>query len=569
MIRAGRSYRLASLLSLGILAACSSGSSSPPDGGTPDGGMPDAGSPDGGSPDGGNPTTFPTTADSITATPNGARSDPEGVAPPASSTTKLTWYDAAGAPRSLILGGYLYQYDFQFTGGTSDLSAVTSVSANDDAYGHPGFGYVVSHNTQTGNSPLGKVNAPSATTATVFSGAHHAVYRVTLTYDRDKEAGGEGIQIPVVIDWFVATGRDHPVWAVTWKMGQAANPNAVSFDSYRMDTRGPYGSLNFDGAASRSLGDEIGGVAWGDAQKRFVTTSSPLTMQASWDYSQDNDVAFTRAWTTHTNAEMGIVQTRTGDGQMGYPDRVAGRERGVTSADAFLDKGDCTGFGDSRVYSMPCVDGWPYQLMNYDWEGATPLDQSTGTKLIAWGSPYGFLGASTFDGFGGSADGRGDRSYSTFIVLGPECRWSVGGTCDQPGVVQDAIAEVEALNSAQLAVSHGALVTEAPKGPGASQTKALSQGYDDTYATYQLDAASDGQVALTFSPASAKPIQAPIFVVHHFTGMTLPTVKVDGVAVTVNAGDQTSGAFASLEGDTLWVTLNRTVSQPTQVKISP
>ena len=65
-----------------------------------------------------------------------------------------------------------------------------------------------------------------------------------------KSDGGFGIQIPVVIEWFIATGRDHPVWAVTWKMGEAANPQNRNFDDYRMDVRGPYGSLNFDGAAN-------------------------------------------------------------------------------------------------------------------------------------------------------------------------------------------------------------------------------------------------------------------------------------------------------------------------------
>src|SRR5262249_55499022 len=158
-------------------------------------------------------------------------------------TSVITWKDSRNADRTMTLSGYLYQYDLTFNDGNNDVSR----SANDDAFGHAGFGYVVSHNTQTGNSPLGKVNAP-AVTATRFAGGHHAIHHVELLYDRDAEPDGLGIKIPVVIEWLVATGRDHPVWSVTWKTGGTSNPNAVDFDVYRMDTRGPYGSLNFDGA---------------------------------------------------------------------------------------------------------------------------------------------------------------------------------------------------------------------------------------------------------------------------------------------------------------------------------
>jgi hypothetical protein len=92
-------------------------------------------------------------ANSITSLPGGTRNDPEGVAP--SGAVKLiTWKDSRNANRTMTLGAYLYQYDFSFDDGQQ----VTTRSANDNAYGHPGFGYVVSHNTQTGNSPLGKAN---------------------------------------------------------------------------------------------------------------------------------------------------------------------------------------------------------------------------------------------------------------------------------------------------------------------------------------------------------------------------------------------------------------------------
>jgi hypothetical protein len=510
----------------------------------------------------------------IRATAGPGRSDPEGIAPPSSSVTNLSWKDSRGADRTAVLGGYLYQYDFTFAGGAPDPTLVTTRSANDDAFGHPGFGYVVSHNAANGNSPIGKANAPSRAQTTVLAGGHHAIHRVELVYDRDKEGGGNGIKIPVVIDWFVATGRDHPVWAVTWRMGAATNPGGVDFDAYRMDTRGPYGSLNWDGAPNRGAGDAIGGVAWGDFGLRFTTTDAQLILDSPWTYDTPNSVAFTQAWTATVNAEMGIVQTRPGDKSMGYPDRVLGRERDNTSGGNYLDKRDCTGFGDNRTYSVPCVGGWPYQLMNFDWDPASgkPAREPTSTKLIAWGTPYGWLGASAFDlfDFSAMADGRGDRSYATFVVAGPKCRYTAGGACDQPGDVALALAAVDALGSATVTgVAPGSLVAQVPRGPGASDLKTIANGYDDTYGVYTL-AAAGNQVAFTFTPAGGKPVKNPIFRIQGFTAARLPTIAAGSAPVTINTGASDSGAFVSVDtaANELWVTLNRTVTGATAISIA-
>lgn len=496
------------------------------------------------------------------------RSDPEGIADD-SEAQKVTWRDAAGRERSLTLSGYLHQYDLSFLQGRSFVAG----SANDDAYGHPGFGYVVSHNTETGNSPLGKANVPTAVSTRVFSGGHHAIHRVELVYDRDKEGGGRGLKIPVVIDWFVATGRDHPVWAVTWKLDQLSNPQGVDLNAYRMDTRGPYGSLNFDGSPNKG-GEAIGGVAWGDSQYAFNTSAALLTLNAAWTYDQPNTVNFVRAWTETSNTEMGIVQTREGDKELGYGERVVGRERGSTSAKAYLNKGDCTGVGDPRNYSMPCISGWPYQMMNYDWDPnstAKPAD-STGTKLMGWGSAYGYLGASSFDLFdySGMGDGRGERSYGTFIVLGPKCNYGAGAACDEPGSVQQTLKHVEALGAATVSeVQTGMLATELPRGPGASSTRQVVNGYNDSYAAFYLRAAQN-RVTFKFAPTAGQPVERPIFVVQGY-GAALPKVSVDGVAVTVNTGDMQSGAFVSLDqaSKELWITLNRSVAAPIAVSIEP
>jgi hypothetical protein len=271
---------------------------------------------------------------------------------------------------------------------------------------------------------------------------------------------------------------------------------------------------------------------------------------------------------------MGLVETRPADKEMGYPDRVYGRERGNTSAAAYLNKGDCTALGDARTYVVPCVTGWPYQLMNYDWDpsGGKPATEATGTKLIAWGSPYGWLGASNSDLFdySGTVDARGDRSFATFIVLGPHCRFS-GGVCDQPGDVADTVHVVEALAGATIGnVTAGSVVSQVPKGPGATEMKTIVNGYDDTYAAWYLSA-SNNQVAFTFTPAGGQPVKNPIFVVQNYLAARLPSVTAGGLSLSVNDGTATSGALVSFDASRseLWVTVNRTVSAATDVQIMP
>ena len=508
-------------------------------------------------------------SNSITQAPGGTRTDPEGVAA-SEAVTNLTWKDARGASRTMALGSYLHQYDFSFDDGKQ----VVQRSANDDAWGHEGFGYVVSHSV-TGNSPLGKSNAPTKVETTIFTGGHHALHHVELTYDRDKEAGGYGIKIPVVIEWMVATGRDHPVWSVTWKMGTATNPSSKDFTTtYAMDVRGPYGSLNWDGAASRGAGDAIGGVAWGDYLYRFLSNGPELNLNSTWTYNTGNFVNFDRAWTENVNAEMGIVQTKGLDVSFPRGDRVAYSERGFTSADAYPGKGDCKSFGaDARVYTMPCVDAWPYQMMNYDWENpAKPITEGTGTKLMAWGSNYGWLGGTTYKAFDGGStlDGRGDRAYATFIVLGPKARYSAGsGMYDQPGDVMTMVSEVEALSLATITnVGPGSVAMQAPKGPGASENKTLVNGYNDTYAAFYLNAVGD-QVKFTLTPDVGAKIETPVFVIENFTSRSIPAILVNGAAVTVNTGTADAGAFVSINeaGNELWVTVNREITAATTVEI--
>lgn len=513
----------------------------------------------------------------IAAVPSGMKTDPEGVAG-TDNVTQITWTDSRNLARTLTLGAYLHQYDFS----VDDHKQVSRRIVNDNALGHPGFGYVVSQ-TPTTTALLGKVNPPTGMETAVFQGGHHAIHRVEMIYDRDRAGGTSGIKVPVVIEWLVANGRDHPVWAVTWKMSEVTNPNNINFVNdpdpdhpYYMDTRGPFGSLNFDGAASPDKGDLIGGVAWGDCGFKFSTTDDQLTMNSPWTYNTPNAVNFTQTWTKTVNAEMGIVETRTSDSTMGNPDRVVGRERGHTSKQSFPKKKNCTDCGgDTRKYVMPCDERWPYQLMNLDWDFTQdkPLDEATSTKLIGWGSPYGWLGAQSFGLFDGSgiADGRGDRSYATFVVLGLKSRFDRETGLPDPnqGDVASTIRAVEALAAATINnVTSGALNTQVPKGPGITDTKSVVNGYNDTYATYHLSASAN-RVAFTFIPAPGQPVRNPIFVIAGYTAQKCPMIRINGTSIAVNTATG-SGAFASVNMATreLWVTVIGTISSPINVQVS-
>ncbi|MEI6126037.1 MAG: hypothetical protein WCQ99_05725 [Pseudomonadota bacterium] len=210
--------------------------------------------------------------------------------------------------------------------------------------------------------------------------------------------------------------------------------------------------------------------------------------------------------------------------------------------------------------------------MNYDWgpSSGKPVGEATGTKLMAWGTPYGWLGASSFDLFDYSAkaDWQGDRSYATFIVLGPKCRFS-GVVCDQEGDVDITLHAVEALLSTTISnVTAGSLVTQAARGPGATQMKTITNGYNDTYTAYYLSA---GQAAFRFTPAGDKPVKNPIFVIQNYTALQLPKISADGSALSVNTGAADSETFVSINTSAreLWVTLNKTLTAGTDIRITP
>ena len=322
------------------------------------------------------------------------------------SVNCVSWIDAQDKARSVNLGSYLYAYTIK--GENSN----TRYEATDDAVGHPGFGYLVSHNTQNGNSPLGSMMPPAAINTTVFAGANHSIHQIKMNYVRDYEGGGNGIKIPTIIEWLVVAGQNNPIWSVNWQMDKVINPKNINFNSYRMDTRGPYGSIGWDGKkASQGNSELVKMVEWGAGGKKFVATQNDgIRSSTPWTYNETALLNYNKARPVTSPLEFGLVQTQA-DLFMGYQDGVGG----------ILDKTSQQGVAcPSENTVMPCSWAWPYQMMQFSGPYGNFSSSPTTGKIMAWGSPYGYLGSNSFYNFlyTDSQSGKNQRKYATSIVWG-------------------------------------------------------------------------------------------------------------------------------------------------------
>ena len=483
---------------------------------------------------------------------------------------QYTWYDSACKPRSVALarndaskGGNAKQFTYVLANGTTRI-------VNPGANGAGGFGYVVAHLSNPSfasaygknDSPLGSGNAASY--KKLFAGSHHAVHEYTLNYVRygltpaalsshaidpwtwlngpsdSRRQYVTAYNMPVRIHWMLATGRNYPIWSVTFDLS-AAPDHAV--DS---DFRAPYGDMNVEGGNGA---DFVGGVGWGD-KYRFASAGNPFTMNNAWDYSQPNPGApYDYLWTSTTDAEMGLAGTQITAKQNagGYNNYQATVWRGKTSANIGRLCVNDQGAGPGYTHTMPCTSDWAYQLVQYSLANAA---QVTSNKRLAWGADWGSLGNSAFtssNGFGVS--GYPKVSYSVFVVLDP----------NSANPTQAIAKQAETINLSRLIATVGSVRTQGRAGVGRADNKPYSPaGYSPVYGTWETDAANNA-LAVSFAvPTAATPLDTPIIVVHNYTKAGLPVrISLDGVALVANRD-----YFASLRADQseLWITLNRKLS---------
>jgi hypothetical protein len=426
------------------------------------------------------------------------------------------WYDDQCLPRTASLfrndatdafgehGGYLRSLSYQ-------VAAKTRRIKGSGVGGWQGFGYIVSHHDKTAANTQGI----GGKYTTILAGKHHAIHE----FQWDIAAPGP---VHVTVDWMFATGRAHPLYAIT--LDSSAMPvGAVSADS-----RSPYGDLAWDNGA---MGD-VSGDGWGDSHKFMTTGSGPVTPKSPWDYTQPNTIPYDYEWSTAADAEMGLVST------VSFASRISGGDYGQGTLQKVWGK-----TGTALLTDVPDWE-WPFQLNQYE------LPYVTLSHRVAWGMSYGAVGAATYSAFGQTLTGYPYLSYTVYVVLGTH---TVSAVAAQ-------VAAVEATQGVVLTAGRGAVATAGPGGPARTDSMNFPQaGFDPVYGAWTIDAASNAVTATL--GAGAATIANPLFEVRGYTATTPPArVTFGGKALTAD-----TDYFATVDtaGRRLWLTLNATIGSGT------
>ena len=472
------------------------------------------------------------------------------------ASDRFTWQDSAGHPRVAVLahndvaspagvyGGAIREFRYQLPSGAQRIASATTY--NNGAYA--GFGYVVAHsaagNCVGDDSPLGWQFA--GTWTRVFEGRHHAIFRFSQNYER--RCPDIVRTIPVVMDWMFSTGRDNPLYAVTWNVDQLSP--ATLPDTLYDDSRAPYGELNIDGDGSA----DIDGTAWGDRYK-FTTTSAPVSRSSTWTWNVANTVPYVKEWiagpldvSNHRDATMGIVQTQT----MSQQDAGGGRDPNFHDNTAYWGKSSADGNAcpdGAPPYSIPCVGEWPYQANAFNFYN---LVNNSNNARLTWRTQWGFLGQTSYvvnDGVVATAPGLPKKSYSTYVVLGTH----------SSNPVETQVTQVETVQSLTLTAANGTVVLSGPAGVTRVDTPAYQPaGYNHVYGALAF-LANSNQLDANIAVGSGT-LRKPLFIVGSYTATYPTTVKLGSVTLVTDVD-----YFASLRpaASELWITLNRDLSGAT------
>lgn len=484
------------------------------------------------------------------------------------TSDRFTWYDSSDQQRIAVLahndaqvvagshGGELREFVYQ--AGAAARTVIAPLT------GDGGFGYIVSHPGDESfcvggdSSTLG--HGIAGTWTRVFVGRHHAIFRFQQNYPRYCSGVSAATRnIPVTIDWTFSTGRDNPLWSVTYDM------SALGANVIRDDSRAPYGDMNIDGSSGTFMDNDVAGIRWGD-RYQFVTTDSPATLGSSWTWTTANTIPFTELWTENVDATMGLVQSQT----MSQQDAGGGRlpyGPGTYDVSAYWTKTSANGIAcpdgsedgqTGMAHSLPCVQYWPYQMNSFSYDISDPKNDAK----MTWGTQYGFLGYSAYDLYdrtlpaGSTAVGYPRKSYSVFVVLGTH----------SAAPVDAEVARSLALSKATMSASVGSVATSGPAGVNRTDTTTYSPaGYDPVYSALVFNASSNA-VTGTIGVTSGT-LKNPMIIIRGYTSGSYPKVTFGGTLLTMDAD-----YFPSLRSDKseLWITLNKSVSGASNAfQISP
>lgn len=449
-------------------------------------------------------------------------------------TDVFTWIDSRGKARSAALvrndvrdaagftGGYLRQMTYEKPNGTPMV--VKGARAD-----HAGWGYTINHIAGTGD--IWSSLYQFGTHRQVLLGTHHAIHE--FVFDATGWPNGP---VKIVLHWFFSTGKDYPLWSVTYDMTRA-QPDKIDSDD-----RSPYGDLAFEGVPNGT----VDGVGWGDKYKFKTTGAGPVRLASTWDYSQPNRVPYVQMWNDSTDSEAGSVQTTD------FTNKDAGGtwfydNWGRTSANKKV------GPGAPASQTMPVSWNWPFQLNQYEVDFG-----DTRSHRMAWGLRRGAIGSTSYAGYGDlrQLSGYPYQSHSNYLVLGAKSQEPIAGQA----------TEIEASLDTTFTFTRGAARAQGPEGIARTADAPYAvPGWSSVYGTWELDADPSGAVELSMVPGGAV-VHHPIFVVHGFKGANVPD--------TIRFGTETLQKhvdfFPSLvkSTGTLWVTLNRDVSAETPLVIT-
>lgn len=508
--------------------------------------------------------SFAFTIDEVELTPGQAQPEPAwlgslGVArflSAGQSGERFSWIDAKGRPRSADFvddssrGGYISSIRYETAPGV----VREAHGGVDPSTGYQGFGYLVSHYETGANGGASSAESRdgnySATlrnnghSTLVWHGKHHAIrqYEVDL-HPGLYQAAGYGV-VRATVHWLVASGRSSLLFSVTFDSSANAPDRVVA------DSRAPYGALAWDG---RGGTEAVSGVAWGD-KRRFVadTGAGKLNIQSGWTYTAANVVPFNMLWTANSDAEMGLIDTRSwarsvSAGDLGVWFDNLGRVRGSQridlrcwnrTSDTATNCADPS--SDGVGAKMPVTWTWPFQSVNYGL-GA----QGTTAKKIAWGTNYGAIGHRSVVSFGERTySGYPYTSYATQVVLGTHSEQATFA----------AVAAQEAALATQVTAQVGSVRSSGASGVDRNDDTPFEvPGFDPVYGAFAVLADANGQSDFTLASGSGT-LAHPLVVIDGAAAE--PTsVQLDGATLTADVD-----YYASVQGTRVWITLNRDLS---------
>lgn len=441
---------------------------------------------------------------------------------------QFVWYDSNCKIRSASLGrnnnsnpksGIMHQFIYDL--GTN----IRIVNGSSGTW--QGFGYAANHYSNTADHTNGRIG----TYTTPLSGENHAIHEYKWRMNLPNP-------VDVIVQWFFATGRSNPIYAITYdSRPSSANANMA-------DSRSPYGDMEWTGNAN----DQVEFVGWGDRFK-FKTLTTPLNFNSRWDYSEPNTIPYAKEWSVTKDAEMGIVQTQT------YQQHDGG---GYWAYNFWGKNSETPGNVDTQLLEpggkMPASWTWTYQLNQYE----IPFQNPVTSKRLAWGLNYGSIGQTNYNVYGDDQQSTGYpfQSYSVYVVLD---KYS-----DNPVLKQ--VEDVEAVQKSNLTATIGSVVTQGPGGAGRTDNITYQPiGYNQIFGTWEVTANSQSESSFTLNTNNGELIN-PIFVINNYKGTIPNTILVNGQVKQKNIDYMPT---LDISNNKLYFTLLGLHANSTQIQVSP